>query len=68
MDIQSVGDKYNKELYELALEMEYDQIIWEFGTDKCPDWIHISYVEGGNRHKALISKKRNGKTVYEVKK
>jgi hypothetical protein len=27
--------------------LPFDQLIWEFGTDKNPDWVHVSYKKGG---------------------
>ena len=45
--------------------LDYDQIIWEFGTDENPDWIHVSYVDGdSNRKRCLKAIKENGKTKY----
>lgn len=33
---------------------EFDQLIWEFGTDHEPDWVHVSLKRnGGNRKKVL---------------
>lgn len=63
-DIQSVGDKYNHELYELAKTLDFDQLIWEYGNDERPDWIHISWSENP-RHQILKAKKVGGRTVYE---
>lgn len=63
-DIQSVGDRYNRELFELAKKMEFDQLIYEYGNDDKPDWIHISFSYGKNRHQILRARKINGKTVY----
>lgn len=43
----------------------YDQIIWEFGTSKEPQWVHIGYnSKGHNRRQALKATKVKGKTVY----
>ena len=25
-------------------KLEFDQLIWEFGDDENPDWVHVSYV------------------------
>lgn len=63
-DIQTVGDKKNRELFELAKELEFDQLIWEYGDDTRPDWVHISYCEGKNRHQILRAVKKNGVTSY----
>lgn len=66
-DIQTIGDKDNKLLFYLAKEMDYDQIIWEFGDDETPDWIHISYVSPDeNRHNILKAIKKNGRTIYKI--
>ena len=42
---------------------DFDQLIWEFGTDEEPSWVHISYSP---RHRKQILKatKHNGKTKY----
>jgi hypothetical protein len=48
----------------IARNLEYDQIIWEFGTDVEPAWVHVSYVEGNNRKQKLKAVKVNGKTKY----
>ena len=44
--------------------LEFDQLIWEFGTDTNPDWVHFSYVNGKNRKQVLRAKTVNGKTSY----
>jgi zinc D-Ala-D-Ala carboxypeptidase len=69
MDIDDVhGHKTNAEMYEWVKEnINFDQMIWEFGDDKNPNWIHISYVnEIDNRNKCLKAYKENGKTKYMV--
>lgn len=44
----------------------FDQLIWEFGTDEEPDWVHVSYRKnGGNRKAVLKAMKQNGKTMYQ---
>ena len=44
----------------------FDQLIWEFGTDENPDWVHVSYRKnGGNRKAVLKATRSNGKTVYQ---
>ena len=44
--------------------LEFDQLIWEFGSDSNPDWVHVSYSEGKNRNQKLKAIKSNGKTSY----
>jgi hypothetical protein len=40
------------------------QLIWEFGTDSNPDWVHVSYVKTGNRKQKLKAVRSGGKTTY----
>ena len=54
MDIDDVyGIKSNAEMYNWIKEnLDFDQMIWEFGTDTQPNWVHISYVsKEDNRNK-----------------
>lgn len=44
--------------------LEFDQLIWEFGTDKEPSWVHVSYSKARNRKQVLKAIKQNGKTKY----
>ena len=65
VDIQTAGDKRNKELFEILKQFDFDQLIWEFGDDENPDWIHISYKsKEENRNQVLRSYKEGGKTRY----
>ena len=53
--------------YWIKNNLHFDQMIWEFGDDDNPDWIHISYVsEKENRNRCLKAYKENGKTRYKV--
>jgi len=62
------GHRSNASMFKhIRYSMDYDQIIWEFGDDKNPAWVHISYVsEEKNRHRCLQAYKENGKTKYKV--
>jgi hypothetical protein len=45
--------------------LNFDQLIWEFGTDKNPDWVHVSWESTGKQRKMILKATRvNGKTVY----
>ena len=59
--------KTNAEVYYYIKEnLDFDQMVWEFGTDKNPNWIHVSYVtHRPNRKKLTVALKKNGRTVYE---
>lgn len=62
------GHKTNAEMYEWVKEnLDFDQMIWEFGTEKNPDWVHISYVSPNeNRNRCLKAERVNGKAVYSI--
>lgn len=68
MDICTLGEKTNGELFEWIKEnLDFDQMIWEFGNDKSPKWIHVSYVnKKNNRNRTLRAKKRGSQTTYFV--
>ena len=45
--------------------LEFDQLIYEFGDDKEPSWIHVSYESTGKQRKQVLrATKVNGKTSY----
>ena len=47
--------------------LDFDQMIWEFGNENNPDWVHVSYVDpGSNRNRCLKAYRENGKTRYMV--
>jgi len=62
------GKATNAEMYEFIKQnLDFDQIIWEFGDDENPDWVHVSYVSPDqNRKRCLKAYKKSGKTNYEI--
>lgn len=68
IDIDALGDKTNADLFNFIREnLNFDQLIWEFGDDENPDWIHVSYVSpNGNRNRILKAVKKGKKTNYEL--
>jgi len=68
IDIDAMGKKTNAELFNYIKEnLNFDQLIWEFGDDENPDWIHVSYVgANGNRNRILKAIKKGKKTSYEI--
>ena len=69
IDIDDVyGHKTNAEMYHWIKDnLDFDQLIWEFGTDKNPAWVHVSYVDADkNRNRCLKAYKEDGKTKYMV--
>lgn len=57
----------NKQIFDYIKDnLEFDQMIWEFGTDKNPDWVHVSYESTGKQRKQILKAvKQGGKTVYK---
>ena len=45
-------------------KLEFDQLIWEFGDNENPAWVHVSYSLGKNRMRVLKAVKENGRTKY----
>ena len=65
LDAQVYGGFTNAELFHYIKDnLDFDQLIWEFGTDEEPDWIHCSYTTE-NRKEVLKAYKHNGKTRYD---
>ena len=67
IDIDDVyGHKTNAEMFAFIKdELSFDQMIWEFGDESNPSWLHISYVnEEKNRNRILKAVKVDGKTKY----
>ena len=62
------GRATNAEMFEfIKKNLDFDQIIWEFGDDENPDWVHVSYVSPDqNRNRCLKAYKKSGKTNYEI--
>ena len=45
--------------------LNFDQLIWEFGTSSNPDWVHVSYESTGKQRKQILKAvKVGGKTSY----
>ena len=62
------GKATNAEMYHWIKEnLDFDQMIWEFGDDDNPAWVHVSYVSPEqNRNRCLKAYKDKGKTKYMV--
>jgi len=57
----------NKQIFDFIKDnLNFDQLIWEFGTDTNPDWVHVSYDSSGKQRKQILKAKRaaGGKTTY----
>ena len=70
IDVDDVhGYMSNKEMYNyIKNNLDFDQLIWEFGTEDNPDWVHVSYVDVDNNRRRCLKayKDDNNKTCYKV--
>ena len=55
LDADVYGGCTNAQIFNWIKEnVEFDQLIWEFGDSDNPDWVHVSYVyDGVNRKRCL---------------
>tara|TARA_Y100000593_G_scaffold34411_1_gene67647 strand:- start:18 stop:473 length:456 start_codon:yes stop_codon:yes gene_type:complete len=62
------GHLTNAEMYNWIKDnLDFDQMIWEFGDDDNPAWVHVSYVSPQeNRNRCLKAYKENKKTKYKI--
>ena len=66
IDGDLLGGVCNKDIFEfIKNNCTFDQLIWEFGTENAPDWVHVSYNKGVNRKQILRAIKSGGKTIYK---
>ena len=65
IDADRYGKVTNKEIFDYIREhLEWDQMIWEFGNDSQPDWVHVSFKATGNRKQILKAIKEGASTEY----
>lgn len=66
IDMDDVGTGVtNTEIFNYIKDnLDYDQLIWEFGNKVKPDWVHVGYRLGANRKQTLRATKLNGKSHY----
>jgi len=58
IDMQGSSKVSNAEIFEyIKRNLDFDQLIWEYGTDKEPAWVHVSYV----------SKEKNRNQILRIK-
>lgn len=57
IDCDKFGNGTNKEVfYFIKDNLEFDQLIWEYGTDDNPDWVHVSLRLVGKNRKQVLRK------------
>lgn len=67
IDIDATNGITNKKLYDyIKKNLDFDQLIWEFGNDKNPDWIHVSYKSTKENRNRVLKAVAEGNPVYQV--
>jgi hypothetical protein len=56
----------NKMVFDfIKANLNFDQMIWEFGNSNNPDWVHVSYESTGKQRKQILkATKVGGATKY----
>lgn len=69
MDIDDTfGVMSNSNMFNwIKMNLDFDQMIWEFGDEDNPNWVHVSYVSPErNRNRCLQAYRENNKTKYKI--
>lgn len=63
------GKEDNAKLYNAirSLNLPFQELIWEFGDEKQPSWVHVSYNKFEKEQELLQAKRVNGKVKYYLK-
>lgn len=66
MDIRATKGFTNKQIFfYIKNNLDFDQLIYEFGDKNNPAWVHVSYkLTHKNRGQVLRAVRKNGKTYY----
>lgn len=67
LDADVFGGWTNSEIFDfIRLNLEFDQLIWEFGNEFNPEWVHVSLKrEGKNRKQILVAYIEDEETKYK---
>jgi len=57
----------NKQVFDYIKDnLNFDQLIWEFGTDANPDWVHVSFDSSGKQRKQILKAVKKGSATSYV--
>lgn len=55
IDADIFGDLTNKIIYDYVKDnLDFDQLIWEFGDKNNPAWVHVSLKRNGKNRKQIL--------------
>lgn len=63
------GEEKNAKLYNAikSLDLPTKQVIWEYGDENEPNWVHVSYEEGNEKRQFLAAyRDSKGRTKYKT--
>ena len=61
-------DIQNRKIFDWIIDnIKFDQLIYEYGDDDAPDWIHISFRAEKNRKQVIRTNKTGGYMLYKRK-
>ena len=51
IDIKNISTTVtNAQIFDyIRCNLEFSELIWEYGSELEPDWVHVAYLEGDNR-------------------
>ena len=65
LDADMYGKITNADIFKFVKNnLHWDQMIWEFGDDEEPNWVHISYKPSGGNRKQIKRAYRDSKGVH----
>lgn len=64
IDADIYGKLTNHDIFHYIKDnLDFDQLIWEFGNDITPDWVHVSYTNKRPNRKNIIRTAPGGKYI-----
>ena len=65
IDADIFGKLTNADIFNYIKDnLEFKQLIWEYGTNTNPGWVHVSYDPSNNKKQVLRAVKGRGYTNY----
>lgn len=63
IDIKNISATVtNAQIFDfIRCNLEFSELIWEYGTELEPDWVHVAFLEGDNRKMVKRAHKVDGK-------
>lgn len=66
LDAHIYGKVTNAQIFHYIKDnLDFDQLIWEYGSEAEPDWVHVSYIRSDeNKKRCLRAVREDGVTTY----